>query len=410
MESFDPIKYIEKYVTNNKQEKTHIEVFFEFLSSQIFDSDVSDVDDFALLNETDLVRSLEYYIDRNKITSKQTAGAYIGYLKNFFENLKNDYKVQNNVYVNGDFLPSFYAELERITSKLNSRVNKETATEDEYKDLIKKIKIAENNYSYDIAVFEIDNQIDKYVEKCREYIIKHQIDKKGKEPEEPAILFRLIMSVCATRMVVEYGLKNSSIILMKISDIDIDNGIIKRGKYSLPISENLKKNLNEYIKIRQYLLAKLEKTQEILFIKCNGEAIDGTSASDKLFGSVMGEDSSKKSTPYAYGCIERMIKAGLNLYTIREITGHSDTVYKNLCNFMKEEESIQQKITEFILPKNIQKTRKKYYINCPICGKEVKAISQNLILVKKHNDDTLYLYCRECGEKEKAKFGGIPNE
>ena len=154
----------------------------------------------------------------------------------------------------------------------------------------------------------------------------------------------------------------------------------------------------------------LQRTKEVLFIKCNGEEIESSSASDKLFGRVMGEESSKESSPYAYRCIERMIRAGFSLNMIREITGHSDTVYKNLCNFIESENSIHQKIIEFVLPRNTEKTWKKYYMNCPICGKELKAVSQNLVLIKKHNDEMLYLYCRECGEKEKAKFGGMPNE
>lgn len=410
MRVFNPIDYIEKYITNNKQERTHAEVFFEFLSTQVFDNDVLDADDFSLLNENDLIRSLEYYIERNQITSKQTAGAYVGYLKKIFGNLENDYKIQNDVYVNGDFVRSFYLTVEKTTSKLNSRVNKDMATDEEYRELIEKIESAEQKYSYDTAVSEIDSQIDIYIEKCEEYDLKRQINKRERVPEEPTILFRLIMSICATRMVVECGLRNSSIILINISDIDLDNGVIKRGKYSFPLSDDLQKDLYEYIRIRQYLLAKLEKNQEKLFIKCNGEAIESTSASDKLFGRVMGEESSKESSPYAYRCIERMIRAGFSLSVIREITGYSDTVYKNLCGFIESEQSIQQKIVEFVLPRNAEKTWKKHYINCPICGKEIKAVSQNLVLIKKDNDEILYLYCRECGEKEKAKFGGTPNE
>ena len=87
-----------------------------------------DVDDFALLNENDLIGSLEYYIERNQIASKQTVGAYVGYLKKIFGNLENDYKIKNDVYVNGDFIRSFYLAVERITSKLNSRVNKDRAS------------------------------------------------------------------------------------------------------------------------------------------------------------------------------------------------------------------------------------------------------------------------------------------
>lgn len=78
MSEFVIDNYFEKFITTNKQEKTHIEVLLEFLKTNVFDGEAFEVEDFSLLNENDLLESLIYYIERNKITSKQTAKAYLG--------------------------------------------------------------------------------------------------------------------------------------------------------------------------------------------------------------------------------------------------------------------------------------------------------------------------------------------
>ena len=47
---------------------------------------------------------------------------------------------------------------------------------------------------------------------------------------------------------------------------------------------------------------------------------------------------------------------------------------------------------------------------CPNCRMMFQASTAEAVLLKYPNDDTLYLYCKECGEKEKARFGGADNE
>lgn len=378
--------YIERFIKNDSHEKTHIEVFLEFVSSIIFDGNEYSIEDFALLNANDLKESLEYYIRKNKITAKQTAGAYLGNLKKFFVNLETYYQVHNDIVVNGNFVPTFIEETERIISTLNDTVNTGVATDDEYQDLVKKLTNAETKYSYQQAVLEIDNYLD------------------GKSSDNP-VGFQRILSICAWRMVIEYGFKNKIIIDIKIGDIDLKKGIIKTGEYMLPIPNELKNNLCDYFKIRSYLLSKLYKSQEVLFIQPNGESIKDQNASEKLFTKVVGDSSSKESKPYAQRCIERMIKEGFSADIIKSVTGYGDTIYKKTCDFVNKENFIQNKLTEFIIPTRKKQVIKKHYINCPICNKEVMATSDNFVLIKKTNDDTLYLYCKECGEKEKVKSG-----
>ena len=380
MAKFVPTEYIERFIGNNLHEKTHMEIFFQFVSSMLFSGDEYSVEDFSLLNYMDLRQSVEYYITHNKITAKQTARAYLGNLKNFFDNLEKHYQIHSDVYINGDFIPEFYETTEEIISILNNTVNTETATEEQSLELFNRITEIERIYSYELAVEQIDHYINQ-------------------QQDKPA-MFSCILSACAARMVIEYGLSNKIIINMKLDDVDLEQAIIKRGKYTLPIPARLKISLCKYIRIREYLLAKIGSDQEWLFVECTGKKIDGQNASDKLFKKVVGENSSIAFMPYAKKCIERMMNAGLNKKIIGDITGYKGTVYDNICQFLDDsnEENIQNKITEFILPSNESKVRKIGYINCPMCGQSIRATSEELVLIKKVGD-TLYLACKKCGER-----------
>ena len=203
MDKFVPKEYIEKFIPTNRSEKTHMEVFFEFISAQIFNNEEYTVEDFVYLNNDDLLESLKYYIKCNKVTAKGTAKAYLGYLKNFFVNLDGYYKVNSDIFVNGNFLQTLWDEADTIISLLNDKeeTNTNIATNEEHDILVQKIKEAEHKYSFETAMSEIE----KYVEN----------GYSGKLEN-----FRLILSVCATQMLLEYGFANRTIIEIRTSDID----------------------------------------------------------------------------------------------------------------------------------------------------------------------------------------------
>lgn len=392
--------YFEKINTNNKQEKTHIEVLSEFLKTKVFNGDDFDVEVFALLNENDLLESLIYYIERNKITSKQTAKAYLGNVKNLFSNLEGFYQISNSVYVNGNFLPNFELEAGKIIANLNATIDKEIATDDEYEETLKSINELSAQYSFDAA----KKGIDKYID----------IDNQNSLSDGPD-MFRRIRSICATMLVLEYGLKNETIRDMKTSELDLSSNIIKRGKYELQLSADLKNSFNEYLRIRDYLLKRLEITQEFLFVGRDGSSFVGTrDYANKLFSILAQQKGGSVATAiFAQKCLIRMINQGLNSALIEEITGYKDRTYKKLCNLInQDEEYIQAKLNSFMGLSNQRqpKTLKKGYINCPLCGKEVRATREELILIKYPGDKTLYLACNKCGEKEKAKIGANAGE
>lgn len=386
MDVFLPNEYIEKFIQTNRAERTQMEVFFEFISTHLFNGEDYVVDDFAFLNETDLLESLNYYIKRNKVTAKVTAKAYIGNLRKFFAVLENQYNVHSDIFVNGDFLPSLLEKTNQIVSLLNDKENSNIASDEKYSEFLQKIEEIQSKYSYLEAIKEIDNYV-----------------KTKTIPNH----FRWIISVCASQMVIEYGFRNSVIISLKLNDIDLEQNVIKRGKYTLPILPKLKNDLSKYIEIRQYLLNKLNLDYDELFIKYNGKPISGSEAADKLFSGILGENESKASKLFAQKCVERMIDAGFNFKLIEEITGYKESVYNDTCKYIDENNPLnnQNRINNFVVQERNNVSRKIGYMDCPICGKKgIKATSDNFVLIKYPKDNELHIACKECGEKEQRKF------
>ena len=136
-----------------------MDVFFEFISTHLFNGEDYVVDDFAFLNETDLLESLNYYIKRNKVTAKVTAKAYIGNLRKFFAVLENQYNVHSDIFVNGDFLPSLLEKTNQIVSLLNDKENSNIASDEKYSEFLQKIEEIQSKYSYLEAIKEIDNYV-----------------------------------------------------------------------------------------------------------------------------------------------------------------------------------------------------------------------------------------------------------
>ena len=379
MTEFIVEEYYEKY-----QKKTYLDVFFDFLKNK-FESDKIYIEYFTLVNEADLLESLDYFILIRKVTARRTASTYIGKLKILFGDLENQYGVKNGIFVNGNFLPGFQEKVNNKVSVLREKIDKSLASDKQYDALINEITEFEKKYSYEDAIIGID---------------KYLTEKNVKSDE--LRMFRLLCSICATQMVIEYGLKNNVIRDIKLKDIDLEKGIINRAKHVLPLSATLKKNLERYLKVREYILWKTNKEQDWLFVSFNGDAFcEKKDFAANLFY-ILGvlNDGSVETDPFARRTLIEMIEKGFNAILISEITGYKDTVYENVCNIVNaNEEQIQRKLENFVNQEEQQKVKieKKGYINCPMCGKSVKAVSSELVLIKKRNDDMLYLACKNCG-------------
>lgn len=378
MTEFIAEEYYEKY-----QKKTYLDVFFDFLQDK-FESEKIDIEYFALVNEADLLESLDYFIVTRKVTARRTALTYVGKLKILFDNLEKYYGITNDIYVNGNFLPEFEEKVKNRVSILNETIDKSLVSDEQYDALVNEISEFEKKYSYEVAVEGVDK-----------YLIENNVKSDALR------MFRLICSICATQLVIEYGLKNNIVRDIKLVDIDLEEGTITREKYILPLSAMLKRNLERYLRIRDYVLLKTGKTQDWLFVNFNGESFHKDDFAANLFY-ILGvlNKGAVETDPFARRCLIEMIEKGFNANLISEITGYKETVYKKVCDIVNaNKKQIQRKLSNFINEADNHKIKmeKKGYITCPMCGKSVKAVSDELVLIKKKDDSTLYLACKKCG-------------
>ena len=199
---------IEEYYEKH-QKKTYLDVFFDFLKDK-FESDKIDDEYFTLVNEADLLESLDYFILARKVTARSTASAYIGKLRTLFKDLEKDYGITNDIFINGNFMPMFDEKVKNRISVLNETIDKNLATDEQYNAVVDAIIDFDNEYSYEKVVEGID-----------QYLVENSVNASLRP-------FRKLCSICATQLVIEYGLKNNVIRDIKLTDIDLTNNIIKR--------------------------------------------------------------------------------------------------------------------------------------------------------------------------------------
>lgn len=430
MPKFDIDDYFnnsENTTASNAQNQRYTKYLCKFLSKNNEELDVST---FAFLDIDDLLLSLISFMEDSDSFSKKTASQYIGNLNLLFKYLYDSYQIKNDkIYINGNFTPEFNIEAKKIIEYYNDANDKGTADEDSYKDLKSKIVDLENGYSYQEAIKGID-----------EFLYNNST--KG------ISLYRDIVSICATRMVIEFAFKNEVIRDLTINDIDLEKNIIKRGKYNLSISIELKNALSEYLVVRKYLLDALGKKQERLFVRSNGEVLASTPAfaKDLFEETIKSVTKSLASDPFARKRLYEMIKVGLSNETITEITGHKDTTLKQISALINnnETEYIQNKLREFLTNSCVTKTlilnkenieelllsseRKRKKIEnekighkqnkdcalsikeigmsrCVFCGEIKRAIADEWVLVQVDDDETIYLACKDCeGNDGKIKY------
>lgn len=111
MTEFIVEEYYEKY-----QKKTYLDVFFDFLKNK-FESNKIYIEYFTLVNEADLLESLDYFILIRKVTARRTASTYIGKLRTLFKDLEKEYGITNDIFINGNFMPMFD---EKVKNRIGS--------------------------------------------------------------------------------------------------------------------------------------------------------------------------------------------------------------------------------------------------------------------------------------------------
>ena len=221
------------------------------------------------------------------------------------------------------------------------------------------------------------------------------------------------ISILSTKLIMKYALGNKMVVLLELKDFDLKLNCLYIKNFVLQLDDEIINIIQEYLKIREYILNIYDKQESKMFIKHNGEIfikdINNPKSTPEYgaFFRIMNEIINTCSAELlSTRRILEMIDYGIDISTIAKINDCSTNKIISLQSKSHEEDDINQKLSAFYKSgiKNDEKIfiNKKGFLKCPFCNKEVKAISDEWVLVQFNKDEEKHLACRKCrGENGK---------
>ena len=343
---------------------------------------------FEIVNENDLIESLNYYIVKNHVTAQITADNYISFITTFYEELYEKYGVTNEIFLNLEMKKRLLKRTKGITTSLRKTESKDVASDEQYETLRIGLKDTMSHFEYESIRRELTDYNNKSIKNTEQYYS--------------------LLSAITVNIVLEYAIKQISIARLLLSALNLREKYIKINDYKLPLNNDMIRLFNLYLPIRSFILQTFSENSEWLFVTAEGQSClrptkggKGQINYDTFFKIVGDYTEGKKSlTPFANKRIIEMIRAGVDISTISELTEKPANTIAKLDDVSREQRQKEEALLKFLKEdKNNFKIRRKGYIDCPYCGNSYEAVSENWLLVQFVKNGKLYLACKECQGK-----------
>lgn len=343
---------------------------------------------FEIVNENDLIESLNYYIVKNHVTAQITADNYISFITTFYEELYEKYGVTNEIFLNLEMKKRLLKRTKGITTSLRKTESKDVASDEQYETLRIGLKDTMSHFKYEDIRQELTDYNNKSIKNTEQYYS--------------------LLSAITVNIVLEYAIKQISIARLLLSALNLREKYIKINDYKLPLNNDMIRLFNLYLPIRSFILQTFSENSEWLFVTAEGQSClrptkggKGQINYDTFFKIVGDYTEGKKSlTPFANKRIIEMIRAGVDISTISELTEKPANTIAKLDDVSREQRQKEEALLKFLKEdKNNFKIRRKGYIDCPYCGNSYEAVSENWLLVQFAKNGKLYLACKECQGK-----------
>ena len=351
-------------------------IFLEYIDEVFGDLDKRNV--LINLNEKNIVDSLKRYISMGA-QSQRTARNYITYVTQLFDDLSQRYNIKNEIFINKDRYSELNEMVKPLIADLKEGISKEIASDDEFAVMRKEVNEVERTINRDRVVEEV--------------VYKDRGD-----------CFVDLLSVIATSLVLDFGFTNVELIKIKVNDYDIQNNTLWINGVVLQLPSFYLDLMKLYLEARELAVSKSSEKSELLFVNVKGNDFQVTKAPDygalfKIAKKLTGSVSMEK---YAYNRIIKMFSLGVDINTIKHLTGFSvDKIFK-LLEYYNDEMVVINPNVYFSVPNEDGEDAESHlgkikYINCPVCNKLVTTEAEEWVVVTYEDDPTPMLTCKYCG-------------
>lgn len=151
---------------------------------------------FEIVNENDLIESLNYYIVKNHVTAQITADNYISSITTFYEELYEKYGVTNEIFLNLEMKKRLLKRTKGIITSLRKTESKDVASDEQYETLRVGLRDIMSHFEYEDIRQELADYNDKLIKNTEQYYS--------------------LLSAITVNIVLEYAIKQISIVRLML--------------------------------------------------------------------------------------------------------------------------------------------------------------------------------------------------
>lgn len=375
---------LQEYMSGELNPK--LRYFLEYLEMN-FSKEIQDDDKFLeLLNEDDFLNAFRDYIDKAS-PARQTAQTYIRNVRNFFEMLHDEYGIRNPVFYDNEINIKFEKMKATVISELREQENKECISDEEFEKLnVEMEKFLRTPNLEDKMIREIENHYSGVSQQNRFY--------------------SRFVSIVPTQLAIKYGLSNITLVNLKESDLDLQNGILCVNEFQLPLTPHLRDLLELYHRMRTMIVELAKNNMKELFVKLSGVSFipEKNNIPDyaSLFFFMQETINTSACKRLSYKRIVELVDKGADIKALSELVGVTPKTIRSIC--AGDEEQARTALVNIIIEQPSEEIKKentpKGNMRCVYCGKLHTADSANWLLIQTGDSDCKYLACRECRGKD----------
>ncbi len=374
--------YIETYILNlekvndRAKAKFFLDYLRNYLKTEMGGAALDTPEIFALLDKDFLLGSIEFYI-KERHPAKTVAESYRRTVIELCEKICEVYAITNNFLESRSEQANFNDATSKLFANLKQTESRDCLSTDEYETLYEVI----NDF---FRTDDLDEQISKSIR-----IQNHKPN-----------YFERLVSAIALKLIQQYGLANTTIANLKITDVNMDNKTINANGFTLPINDTLFSHFKLYLNSRA--LIENKNQADALFIKKDGSPyldVNGNVDSGQLFLLMDLALGNTSTTKLRYRRISELVSKHINVNLLNKLTGVSEKTIGKISH--DYENNLKNDLYNIVNAEATSYTRapvthRKGQIQCPFCGHYEDASSENWILIQVSGEKKKYIACREC--------------